>query len=53
VIGGLVIRPVDPDTSAQALPTMFCSGGRRGLEVELAPTDLARLTGAMFAPIAT
>jgi len=40
------------DTSAQALSTMFCSGGRRGLEVELAPTDLARLTGATFAPIA-
>ena len=32
--------------------TMFCSGGRRGLEVELAPADLARLTGARFAPIA-
>jgi Cys-tRNA(Pro)/Cys-tRNA(Cys) deacylase len=31
---------------------MFCSGGRRGLEVELAPADLARLTGAVFAPIA-
>ena len=41
------------DVSARDLPTMFCSGGRRGLEVELAPADLARLTGATFAPIAT
>ncbi len=38
------------DTSAQDLPTMFCSGGRRGLEVELAPTDLARLTGSDVRP---
>jgi len=41
------------DSSAQDLATMFCSGGRRGLSVELAPADLARLTGATFAPIAT
>jgi Cys-tRNA(Pro)/Cys-tRNA(Cys) deacylase len=40
------------DSSAHDLATMFCSGGRRGLEVELAPADLARLTGAEFAPIA-
>lgn len=40
------------DVSAEGLPTMFCSAGRRGLEVELAPADLARLTAAVFAPIA-
>ena len=40
------------DASAEGLPTVFCSGGRRGLEVELAPADLARLTGATFASIA-
>jgi len=39
------------DASAQALPTLHVSAGRRGLEVELAPTDLARLTGAVFATI--
>ncbi|MDT7592246.1 MAG: Cys-tRNA(Pro)/Cys-tRNA(Cys) deacylase, partial [Pseudonocardiales bacterium] len=31
--------------------TVFCSGGRRGLEVELAPGDLVRLTGATVAAI--
>jgi Cys-tRNA(Pro)/Cys-tRNA(Cys) deacylase len=41
------------DSSAEQLETLFCSAGRRGLEVELAPGDLARLTGARFAPIAT
>ncbi len=45
--------PVVLDTSAGALDTLFCSGGRRGLEVELAPADLLRLTGAVLAPIAT
>jgi len=40
------------DSSAEGLTTLYCSGGRRGLEVELAPADLARLTGATFAPIA-
>lgn len=45
--------PTVVDSSAQELDTMFCSAGRRGLEVELAPADLARLAGAVFAPIAT
>lgn len=41
------------DSSADAHATVFCSGGRRGLEIELAPADLASLTGAVVAPIAT
>ena len=41
------------DASAQALPALHVSAGRRGLEVELAPQDLARLTGAQFAAIGT
>jgi Cys-tRNA(Pro)/Cys-tRNA(Cys) deacylase len=39
------------DTSATGFDTVFCSGGRRGLEVELAPGDLVRLTGATVAAI--
>jgi Cys-tRNA(Pro)/Cys-tRNA(Cys) deacylase len=43
--------PVVIDASAQAFETVFCSAGRRGLEVELTPTALAELTGAVVAPI--
>lgn len=44
--------PVVVDESALALGTMFCSGGRRGLEIEIAPTDLIRAAGATVAAIA-
>jgi len=40
------------DSSAQAHARIHVSAGRRGLEIELAPGDLARLTGAVFAPLA-
>jgi Cys-tRNA(Pro)/Cys-tRNA(Cys) deacylase len=40
------------DASAQRWETVFCSGGRRGLEIELAPADLVRLCGAQVATIA-
>ena len=40
------------DASAHDNPTVLVSAGRRGLDVELAPTDLVRLTGALIAPIA-
>ncbi|MGY8564194.1 Cys-tRNA(Pro) deacylase [Paracidovorax citrulli] len=40
------------DASAQVLPTMHVSAGRRGLEVALAPSDLAALTQAHIANIA-
>ena len=39
------------DTSADGLATVHVSGGRRGLQVELAPADLVRLIGAVSAPI--
>ncbi|HUA29881.1 MAG TPA: Cys-tRNA(Pro) deacylase [Streptosporangiaceae bacterium] len=44
--------PVVIDASALDFPTVFCSGGRRGLEIELAPADLVRAANATVAPIA-
>ncbi|MFJ4436455.1 Cys-tRNA(Pro) deacylase [Streptomyces sp. NPDC088923] len=43
--------PTVIDDSAGAHPTICVSAGRRGLEVELAPKDLAALTKAVLAPI--
>jgi Cys-tRNA(Pro)/Cys-tRNA(Cys) deacylase len=43
--------PTVLDDSAGAHPTICVSAGRRGLEVELAPKDLAELTDAVLAPI--
>lgn len=40
------------DASALGYPTVLVSAGRRGLDVELAPADLVRLTGARTAGIA-
>ncbi|PKV85256.1 Cys-tRNA(Pro) deacylase [Streptomyces sp. TLI_146] len=40
------------DASASAHATICVSAGRRGLEVELAPGDLAALTDAVLAPVA-
>lgn len=40
------------DSSALGYPTIYCSAGRRGLELELAPADLVRAAGAVVAPIA-
>ena len=43
--------PVVVDSSATSYDTIFCSAGRRGLEIELAAADLIRLTHAVVAPI--
>jgi Cys-tRNA(Pro)/Cys-tRNA(Cys) deacylase len=45
--------PTVLDASAESFDTIYCSAGRRGLEVELAPADLTRLLGATMAAIAT
>ena len=45
--------PVVVDASALAHHTVFCSAGRRGLEIELAPADLIRAAGATVASIGT
>ncbi|MEB8340363.1 Cys-tRNA(Pro) deacylase [Streptomyces endophyticus] len=39
------------DSSADEYATICVSAGRRGLEVELAPGDLAALTDAVLAPV--
>lgn len=44
--------PTVVDESAAAHATVLVSGGRRGLQVELAPADLVSLTGASRASIA-
>jgi Cys-tRNA(Pro)/Cys-tRNA(Cys) deacylase len=44
--------PVVVDSSALGFETVFCSAGRRGLEIELAPAKLVRAAGATVAPIA-
>jgi Cys-tRNA(Pro)/Cys-tRNA(Cys) deacylase len=41
------------DAGALSFDTVFVSGGRRGLELELAPGDLVAATGAVVAPIAS
>ena len=43
--------PVVLDASAMTFATVFCSGGRRGLEIELSPADLVRAADATVASI--
>ncbi|MEN8704566.1 MAG: Cys-tRNA(Pro) deacylase [Nocardioides marinisabuli] len=45
-------HPTVVDVSALEHPTVLVSGGRRGFDIELAPTDLVSVTGATTAPIA-
>ncbi len=57
VVGGISpiaqrrAHPTVLDDSALAHPTVFVSGGRRGLDLELAPADLVAITGATTARI--
>jgi Cys-tRNA(Pro)/Cys-tRNA(Cys) deacylase len=44
--------PTVIDEGVIAWPTIYVSAGRRGLQVELAPADLARVAGARLAAIA-
>jgi Cys-tRNA(Pro)/Cys-tRNA(Cys) deacylase len=39
------------DQSALAFPKVVCNGGRRGLQVELAPADLMRVLAATAAEV--
>ncbi len=51
-LGGRKRLPTLLDSSALDHDTIHVSAGRRGLQIELAPHDLARLTGAEIRPIA-
>jgi Cys-tRNA(Pro)/Cys-tRNA(Cys) deacylase len=44
-------HPTVLDETATAFDTVYVSGGRRGLDLGIAPADLVRATGASVAPI--
>ena len=50
-LGQRLPSPTVLDSSAVGLRTLLVSGGKRGLDIELAPADLIRLTQAVTAPI--
>ncbi len=50
-IGQKKALPTVLDSSAADHPTVFVSGGRRGMDLELAPADLVAVTRASYAPI--
>ena len=47
-LGQRKVLPTFIDASAEALPEMVVNGGRRGLQIILAPADLASITRARF-----
>ena len=52
-LGQRKLLPTLIDESALLHETIYVSAGRRGLELELAPADLVRLTGARVAAVAS
>jgi len=50
-IGQKRAHPTVLDASAEDHGTIFVSGGRRGLDLEIAPVDLIAVTRAVVAPI--
>jgi Cys-tRNA(Pro)/Cys-tRNA(Cys) deacylase len=43
--------PTVIDSTALSFDRVYCSAGRRGWDVAVAPADLIRLTGAVTAPV--
>jgi Cys-tRNA(Pro)/Cys-tRNA(Cys) deacylase len=52
-LGQRQTSPTVVDESALSFEAILVSGGRRGLDIELAPADLVRLTEAVIAPVGT
>jgi Cys-tRNA(Pro)/Cys-tRNA(Cys) deacylase len=50
-IGQRRVHPTVLDESALGFETVYVSGGRRGLDLAIAPADLVAVTGATVAPI--
>lgn len=50
-LGQRLPSPTVLDSSALAFDTVLVSGGKRGLDIEVAPADLVRLTNAITAAI--
>ena len=50
-IGQKRALPTVVDESAELFDVVYVSGGRRGLDLGLSPTDLVRVTGAVLADI--
>ena len=50
-VGQKRAHPTVVDESALLFETVFVSGGRRGLDLELAPRDLVEVTGARLADV--
>lgn len=51
-IGQKTQHPTIVDETAQLFDTVFVSGGKRGLDIELAPADLVAATEGAYAAIA-
>jgi len=51
-IGQRKALPTALDETAELFDTVYVSGGHRGLDIELAPADLVRITGAAVAALA-
>ena len=52
IVGQKRARPTVVAESAELFDVVYVSGGRRGFDIGLSPTDLVRVTGAVLADIA-